>query len=398
MDNAASDLFVSRRMADALVSQGAGKIIDTKKSVRVKVATESEPILKKHEIILVNLWLGGHQYERWMTILDMDEYDIILGKPWYTEMNGRHTIDYERNAVWIHPKRKLSPEVTDSAEPDNEVTADNKQSLGDVKPQDTPWQGMLLGLRPWEGKGCRGKTVADMESVNAILSKVQVVWGGGSVDRDARRKKGAFLVRLRNIQDPDELEKYAFNVGMENLKDHDTRASLELGLTEDFADVFEAPKGIPIRWKDGKAVEMHIELVDDAGTPFKTPYRLSRAETEELVKVLTIALEKGWIRPSSSSFGAPVLFVPKKAADGSLTKLRMVIDYRELNKLTKKDRYPLPLIDDLMDGVTAEVRVSQGTRQRGRCRCKTREETEVRLQEKTFYLPETESDRIQENV
>jgi hypothetical protein len=70
-----------------------------------------------------------------------------------------------------------------------------------------------------------------------------------------------------------------------------------------------------------------------------------------LVKVLTIALEKGWIRRSTSSFGSPVLFVPKKAADGSLTKLRMVIDYRELNKLTKKDRYPLPLIDDLRDGL-----------------------------------------------
>jgi hypothetical protein len=314
-------------------------IVNTGKTVRVKVATESKPVRKKHEQMLVNLWLGGHQYERWMTVLDMDEYDIILGKPWYTEMNGCHTIDYERNAIWIHARRKLNPEEADAGE-----TTCNETTTPDIS-----WTGMLLGLRPWEGKGCRRKTNDDMDSINALLSKVQVVWGGGAVDRDARKKKGAFLVRLRNIQNPEEIEKHLFSVGME--KDRDTRAAFELGLAEDFADVFEAPKGIPIRWKDGKAVEMHIELVDDAGTPFKTPYRLSRAETEELVKVLTIALEKGWIRPSSSSFGAPVLFVPKKAADGSLTKLRMVIDYRELNKLTKKDRYPLPLIDDLMDGL-----------------------------------------------
>jgi hypothetical protein len=344
-DNAASDYFVSRKMAEALASQGAGEIVNTGKMVRVKVATERKPVRMKHEQMLVNLWLSGHQCERWMTVIDMDEYDIILGKPWYTEMNGRHTVDYERNAIWIHARRQVNP---DEPEADASKTTCNDTTTPEPG---TSWTGMLLGLRPWEGKGCRRKTNDDMDSINAIRSKVQVVWGGGSVDRDARKKKGAFLVRLRNIQDPDELEKYAFNVGLGMENDRDTRASLELGLAEDFADVFEAPKGIPIRWKDGKAVEMHIELVDDAGTPFKTPYRLSRAETEELVKVLTIALEKGWIRPSSSSFGAPVLFVPKKAADGSLTKLRMVIDYRELNKLTKKDRYPLPLIDDLMDGL-----------------------------------------------
>jgi hypothetical protein len=328
MDNAASDLFVSRTMANSLVAEGGGKIVNTGKMVRVKVATEREPVLKNHEKIMVNLWLGGHHYERWMTVLDMDEYDIILGKPWYTEMNGCHTIDYERNAVWIHPRRNLNPDDAASETEADEAT----------KP-DASWTGMLLGLRAWEGKGCRRRVNHDMDSVNAMLSKVQVVWGGGTVDRDARKKKGAFLVRLRNIQDPQEVEK------------QDIPAAFTRGLEKDFADVFEAPRGIPIRWKDGKAVEMHIELAEDAGTPFKTPYRLSRAETEELVKVLTIALEKGWIRPSTSSFGAPVLFVPKKAADGSLTKLRMVIDYRELNKLTKKDRYPLPLIDDLMDGL-----------------------------------------------
>ncbi|GJV74727.1 putative reverse transcriptase domain-containing protein [Tanacetum coccineum] len=65
---------------------------------------------------------------------------------------------------------------------------------------------------------------------------------------------------------------------------------------------------------------------------------------KELSKQLQELLEKGFIRPSSSPWGAPVLFVKKK--DGSF---RMCINYRELNKLTIKNRYPLPRIDDLFD-------------------------------------------------
>ncbi|GJT04280.1 putative reverse transcriptase domain-containing protein [Tanacetum coccineum] len=76
----------------------------------------------------------------------------------------------------------------------------------------------------------------------------------------------------------------------------------------------------------------------------KSPYRLAPSETEELSSQLRELQDKGFIRPSSSPWGAPVLFIKKK--DGSF---RMCIDYRELNKLTIKNRYPLPRIDDLFD-------------------------------------------------
>ncbi|GJZ22837.1 putative reverse transcriptase domain-containing protein [Tanacetum coccineum] len=80
--------------------------------------------------------------------------------------------------------------------------------------------------------------------------------------------------------------------------------------------------------------------------PFDTraPYRLAPSEMKELAEQLQELTDKGFIRPSSSPWGAPVLFVKKK--DGSF---RMCIDYRELNKLTVKNRYPLPRIDDLFD-------------------------------------------------
>ena len=74
------------------------------------------------------------------------------------------------------------------------------------------------------------------------------------------------------------------------------------------------------------------------------PYRMAPAELKELKEQLQELLEKGFIRPSTSPWGAPVLFVKKK--DGTL---RLCIDYKELNKVTIKNKYPLPRIDDLFD-------------------------------------------------
>ncbi|GJR28796.1 putative reverse transcriptase domain-containing protein [Tanacetum coccineum] len=82
----------------------------------------------------------------------------------------------------------------------------------------------------------------------------------------------------------------------------------------------------------------------DAAPIARAPYRLAPSEMKELLGQLQELSDKGFIRHSSSPWGAPVLFVKKK--DGSF---RMCIDYRELNKLTVKNRYPLPKIDDLFD-------------------------------------------------
>ncbi|GJZ48187.1 putative reverse transcriptase domain-containing protein [Tanacetum coccineum] len=91
-------------------------------------------------------------------------------------------------------------------------------------------------------------------------------------------------------------------------------------------------------------IEFRIELIPRATPIAKSPYRLSPSELEELSGQLKELQDKGFIRPISSPWGAPVLFVKKK--DGSF---RMCIDYRELNKLTVKNHYPLPRIDDLFD-------------------------------------------------
>ncbi|KAL5788049.1 hypothetical protein ACOSP7_004998 [Xanthoceras sorbifolium] len=109
----------------------------------------------------------------------------------------------------------------------------------------------------------------------------------------------------------------------------------------DFADVFpEELPGLPPQ----REVEFVIDVVPGTSPVSIAPYRMAPAELKELKIQLQELLDKGFIRPSVSPWGAPVLFVKKK--DGSL---RLCIDYRQLNKLTVKNKYPLPRIDDLFD-------------------------------------------------
>ncbi|KAL0549347.1 hypothetical protein IC582_013828 [Cucumis melo] len=112
-------------------------------------------------------------------------------------------------------------------------------------------------------------------------------------------------------------------------------------VVRDYPDVFpEELPGLPPH----REVEFAIELEPGTVPISRAPYRMAPAELKELKVQLQELLDKGFIRPSVSPWGAPVLFVKKK--DGSM---RLCIDYRELNKVTLKNRYPLPRIDDLFD-------------------------------------------------
>ncbi|GJZ77066.1 putative reverse transcriptase domain-containing protein, partial [Tanacetum coccineum] len=115
----------------------------------------------------------------------------------------------------------------------------------------------------------------------------------------------------------------------------------DVPIVQDFPEVFpEDLLGI----SPAQQVEFQINLIPSAAPVARAPYRLAPSEMKEFLDQLQELSDKGCIRPSSSPWGAPVLFVKKN--DGLF---RMCIDYRELNKLTVKNRYPLPRIDDLFD-------------------------------------------------
>nr|GFC11123.1 putative reverse transcriptase domain-containing protein [Tanacetum cinerariifolium] len=112
-------------------------------------------------------------------------------------------------------------------------------------------------------------------------------------------------------------------------------------IVRDFPKVFpEDLPGLP----PTRQVIFQIDLIPGAAPIAHAPYRLAPPKMKELSEQLKDLSDKGFIRPSSSPWGALILFVKKK--DGSF---RMCIEYQELNKLTVKNRYPLPRIDDLFD-------------------------------------------------
>nr|BAH80025.1 putative retrotransposon protein [Oryza sativa Indica Group] len=115
----------------------------------------------------------------------------------------------------------------------------------------------------------------------------------------------------------------------------------EIPIVQDYPDVFpEDLPGMPPK----RDIEFRIDLVPGTNPIHKRPYRMAANELAEVKKQVDDLLQKGYIRPSTSPWGAPVIFVEKKDHTQ-----RMCVDYRALNEVTIKNKYPLPRIDDLFD-------------------------------------------------
>ena len=130
-------------------------------------------------------------------------------------------------------------------------------------------------------------------------------------------------------------------------RDNSLHQRLEAGdrenvsVVRDFLDVFpDDLPGLP----QGREIDFPIDLVPGIAPISLPPYRMAPAELKELKTQLQELVDKGFISPSISPWGAPVLFVKKK--DGTW---RLCINYRQLNKVTIRKKYPLPRIDDLFD-------------------------------------------------
>ncbi|GKC24973.1 putative reverse transcriptase domain-containing protein [Tanacetum coccineum] len=151
----------------------------------------------------------------------------------------------------------------------------------------------------------------------------------------------------------------------------------DVPIVRDFPEVFpEDLPGLP----PPRQVEFQIELVPGAAPVARAPYRLAPSEMQELSNQLQELTDKGFIWPSSSPWGALVLFVKKK--DGYF---RMCIDYRELIKLTIKNRYPLPRIDDLFDQLQGSSVYSKIDLRSGYHQLRVRKEDILKMAFRTRY-------------
>jgi hypothetical protein len=121
----------------------------------------------------------------------------------------------------------------------------------------------------------------------------------------------------------------------------DATSTLDIRTVSEYSDVFlEELPGMP----PDHEIDFVIELVPGTAPIFMRPYRMAANQLAELKEQLQELLDKGYIRPSGSPWGAPVIFVQKK--DGMQ---RMCVDYHFLNEVTIKNKYPLPRINDLFD-------------------------------------------------
>ncbi|GJR62069.1 putative nucleotidyltransferase, ribonuclease H [Tanacetum coccineum] len=172
-------------------------------------------------------------------------------------------------------------------------------------------------------------------------NKILIVQG----DKSDKEKKSTLSI-ISCVKAQKYMEKgcqlFLTHVTMKENKDKSKEKRLEdVPTVRDFPEDFpeDLPGLPPIR-----QVEFQIDLVPGVAPVARAPYRLAPSKMEELSAQLQELSDKGFIRPSSLTRGALVLFLKKK--DGSF---RMCINYHELNKLTVKNRYPLPRIDDLFD-------------------------------------------------
>ena len=238
------------------------------------------------------------------SVIDLAQpFDVILGYPWLSESELQLG---KRRLVLKHSGRSVSIRLAPR------LGQPGKQGGG----SDTD----AGGGNSARGRGPPGGTLMPMLSA----LQLQKAMRQGAIEE-------AFLVMVNEVN---EIE--GMDVATGHLPaDHPVR-----DLLAEYADVLREPTTLP----PDRPVSHVIPLEPGARPPHRGMYRLTPLERAEVHKQVQELLAKGFIRPSVSPFSSPVIFVRKK--DGTL---RMCIDYIAVNKLTVKNRYPLPRIDQLLD-------------------------------------------------
>ena len=267
--------------------------------------------------------------------------------PWLTKVNpkidwksGKMIIKTEKEELIIptqHQKKISSHKITNKKKKSVRFDIDVLVPVIDAKKQER-----VAVLRKYFLSAMQFKKEARRNNKEVYLCLVREIldtdFTGDSKSSSSSRERVTSEQKQRDsvlnaIADPKSSE----------LVNTNSRSSLPAEVDEmiqNYQDVFDFPKHMPPKRK----LEHTIEIEQGTLPKFSGMYKMSPKELEELKKQLTELLEYGFIKPSESPWGAPVLFVQKK--DGSF---RLCIDYRALNKVTKKNRYPLPHIEELFN-------------------------------------------------
>ena len=346
IDTGASDCFIHPRWLTT-----AGYDLSRLKASDQVVMLADKSERKVHGVIKLWLHMGNYKGNIRFFVLDVGDYDVILGDRWLEE--HRAYIDYKSKACVLRKGAHRYVVRPHTFEEDRisrippEVAAKllgMDQDLGDGS--------SVIGGEPdnigtaREASQCSVITITEGDkllSTKDILPLHKLFVSAKQMQKLIPKAEVIHIVTLKELKNYVQLN----GISSELKEAQDNILGMtDMGLQkllEEFLELFgPIPKGRPMHRGEGHT----IPLLPGSSPPWRGVYRLSQAEKEELAKQLKAMLLAGWIEPSTSPFGAPILFVKKK--DGGL---RMCIDYRALNKLTVKNRYPLPRIDDLLDQV-----------------------------------------------
>ena len=297
VDGGASENFVSTRLIAEL------RLKTKKKHEAGSVQLADGKAVPSHLVARLSYHIGTMKDTETFHSLELGEYDLILGMPWLVRLNP--VTNWRKGTLTLQ-------ENQGSESPDPET-----------------------GLLRVRGGKRKFHTLIPLDLAGpAPSTRCQLVTRHGL--RQAANKGGSqnFLVMVSETQTESAAEPPAEAV--------ESKFQQQIAAVLDKYPVMD-PKAV-MPFPKEREVSHQIELEPGAKPPSKRPYRLSPLEQDELKKQLEELTNRGYIRPSSSPYGAPVLFVKKK--DGSM---RLCVDYRALNAVTVKNCYPLPKIDELLD-------------------------------------------------
>jgi hypothetical protein len=255
--------------------------------------------------VTMRLRIGSHTETTNFYVCDLGSFAAVLGLPWLKEHNP--VIDWVNSAVEFGDTC-----VSKGCIRRKELVCSPHSATLDVK-----------GIRPWIVE--KGAVTEDMVVAYLKMDEEEEErhWRPDPWEWDQRATDS-----LPNDLDPPEYMQTLRGIVPEKY--------------HDFLGAFSKTKADTL--PEHRSFDHQIDLEEGKTPSFGKLYNHSLRESEELKKWIAENLEKGFIRPSSSSAASPVLFVPKKG-----NELRLCIDYRALNDITKKDRTPLPLISETLD-------------------------------------------------
>lgn len=266
--------------------------------------------------VVLNVEMKGHLEQLTMAVADIGDDDIIMGIDWLRHHNP--TIDWTNDVVNLN---RCPPQC------DNQQRLVPLPRLAIAEEVETPWG--------------PDRTQAEWEAVPPGFRYSEKYWDQYhdaesyfvTTDDHFAYKIAASYTHSQAIA-----EKSAVKEGEKTFEE------LVPPEFREFADVFSKveSKRLPLR----KPYDHAIDLEPGKVPPYSKIYPLAPAERDALREFVDENLRKGYIRPSKSPAAAPVFFIKKK--DGTL---RMVVDYRRLNDITVKNRYPLPLTMELVDAL-----------------------------------------------